>query len=334
VAVRELSEAVLTPLRDRLEGRRRLVVLADGALHLVPFAALPFGDEGEPLVARLEVVSLPSATVLAMQRKAAASRPVAEGVLAALADPVVDGDDRRLSGHVVEPEVDGDLQRSLDDLDLDSLPRLPGSKGEAEAIVGLVPRRQALLATGFAANRKLVVEGKLGPFRIVHFATHGLVNPVHPGLSGIVLSLYDREGRPQEGFLRVADVAELDLQADLVVLSACQTAAGPELRGEGMVGLVDAMFAAGSQRVVASLWKVNDAPTRELMEELYERLLVDAMPPGAALREAQLATRRAAGGERLADWAAFQLYGDWRPISNLPRAAGVGVGRADDPALE
>ena len=322
VALAHLAEAVVAPLAGRLAGKRRLAVLADGALHLVPFAALPRPGGGEPLLAGHEIAALPSVTVLAALRQRAARRRPAASLLAAVADPVVTAQDARLETAAAPADAASpNLQRTLDDLDLQRLARLPAAGREAQAIVALAPPGSALLATGFDANRALVLGGRLAGFRIVHFATHGLVHPVHPAMSGVVLSLYDAEGRPQAGFLQAADLARLDLEADLVVLSACRTASGAEVRGEGMVGLLDAVFAAGTERVVASLWKVGDEATADLMQDLYRHLLAAGEPPAAALRHAQLAAR--GRGEPVHAWAAFQLYGDWRPLPNLPAADGV-----------
>ncbi len=313
-----LSEAVIEPLSPRLAGRRRLVVLADGALHYVPFAALPAprgdpADTVEPLLVRHEIVTLPSAAVLAYQRRALAGRPPAPRTVAVIADPVFGPDDERLNPALTSSEaVPKDLERAVRSLDLDRLERLRFSAAEAAAILALVPEETSLEALGFQADRELVESGLLGGYRIVHFATHGLLHPVHPGLSGVVLSLLDEDGRPQDGFLRAHEVAALDLPADLVVLSACRTGLGREVRGEGLVGLTQAFFQAGARRVVVSLWSVNDGATAELMARFYRHLLEDRLPPAAALRRAQLAILAEERWEAPYFWAPFSLSGDWR----------------------
>src|SRR4029077_6353868 len=110
----------------------------------------------------------------------------------------------------------------------------------------------------------------------------------HPELSGVVLSLVDRQGKSQDGFLRLHEIYNLKLSADLVVFSACQTGLGQEIRGEGLVGLTRGFMYAGAQRVVASLWKVDDFATAQLMKQFYVGMLKDKLPPAAALRAAQL----------------------------------------------
>src|SRR5262249_23725873 len=143
--------------------------------------------------------------------------------------------------------------------------RLLSTRHEAAAISALVPERERMQALDFEASRTTALRPELGEYRIVHFATHGMLNNVHPELSGIVLSLADKEGRPQDGFLRLQDIYNLKLPAELVVLSACQTALGKEIKGEGLVGLARGFMYAGAPRVVASLWKVDDRATSELM---------------------------------------------------------------------
>ena len=135
---------------------------------------------------------------------------------------------------------------------------------------------------------------------------------VHPELSGLVLSLVDHAGRAQNGFLQTTDVYNLKLNSDLVVLSACQTALGKELRGEGLVGLTRAFMYAGSPRVVASLWTVPDVSTAELMTRFYKGMLVNGLRPAAALRQAQISIWREQRWARPYYWAAFILQGEWR----------------------
>src|SRR5207237_2551887 len=120
-----------------------------------------------------------------------------------------------------------------------------------------------------------------------HFATHGLLNSQHPELSGVVLSLVNKNGSTIDGFLRLQDIYNLKLNADLVVLSACNTALGKEVRGEGLIGLTRGFMYAGAPRVIASLWKVDDAATAELMSIFYRKMLVENLRPAAALRRAQ-----------------------------------------------
>jgi CHAT domain-containing protein len=138
-----------------------------------------------------------------------------------------------------------------------------------------------------------------------------LLNSQHPELSGIVLSLVDEEGRSQEGFLRAHEIYNLKLNADLVVLSACGTALGKEVKGEGLAGLTRAFMYAGTPRVIASLWSVRDEATAELMKRFYRNLLIGKSSPAAALREAQISMSREPRWAAPYYWAGFVLQGEW-----------------------
>jgi CHAT domain-containing protein len=194
----------------------------------------------------------------------------------------------------------------------EQLGRLPFSAQEAAAIAALVPAGRAMKALGFDANRENVVSMDLKDYRIVHFATHGVLDANHPELSGVVLSQYDRTGTPQDGFLRLHEVYNLDLPIDLVVLSACQTALGKEVKGEGILGLTQGFLCAGASNVVSSLWKVDDKATGELMRLFYRGMLIEGHPPAAALRVAQIRMRTSKRWRAPFYWAGFVLHGDGR----------------------
>lgn len=304
------SELVLAPVASRLDGRR-LVIVADGALHYVPFAGLPEpagapGGIGQPLIVRHEIVHLPSASTLALLRRERRRRSPAPRLLAVLADPVFRSDDPRLLGEGAQP-----VEARLDPLRGEAFVRLPATRREAAALAELVPPDRLWTALGFDAGRQAVLSGDLGDYRWVHFATHGVIDASHPELSGLLLSRYDEEGRPLEGFLSLNDIYGLELAADLVVLSGCETALGPTLYGEGLVGLTRGFLHAGASRVLASLWRVQDRATAELMARLYRGLLAEGLPPGAALRSAQLEIRRQRRWRDPYFWAPFVLQGDW-----------------------
>jgi CHAT domain-containing protein len=201
---------------------------------------------------------------------------------------------------------------AIGDTRLPRLSRLPFTRQEARAISTLVAADQRLEATDFRASRTTVMSGDLSAYRLVHFATHGFFNSEQPELSGLVLSLVDRGGKTQDGFLRMSDIYNLRLPAEVVVLSACQTALGKEIRGEGVIGLTRGFMYAGARRVVASLWQVDDLATAELMRVFYEGMLTERLRPAAALRKAQ---RQLAQDRRWASpffWSAFVLQGEWR----------------------
>ena len=195
---------------------------------------------------------------------------------------------------------------------LSGFERLPSSRKEAESIARLAPAGQVWTALNLEANREAVLSGDLRSYRVVHFATHAVADTGAPELSGLVLSLVDAAGKPREGFLNLTDVYELDLDADLVVLSGCQTALGKEVRGEGIMGLTRGFLYAGVPRVVASLWKVQDRTTAELMDRFYRALWQGHLPAAAALREAQRSLRRDPRYRDPHSWAGFVLQGDWR----------------------
>ncbi len=319
-AAAELSRLVLEPAARLLAGRRLLVV-ADGALQYIPFAALPApGAGGRPLVLDHEVVSLPSASVLELLRRERSARAPAPGLLAILADPVYQSRDPRLdapaagAGHEAGAASGAAaVEREPRAAGLTGFERLPHSRREAEAIAALVAPGASRLALGFDANRRLATR-ELDDFRWLHFAVHGLLNSRAPELSGLVLSLYDSGGRPQDGFLRLHDIYNLRLNADLVVLSACHTALGKEIRGEGLVGLTRGFLYAGAQRVVASLWQVEDLATAQLMESFYRGMAEEGLRPSAALRRAQIEMLEGPNRRWRAPyaWAAFVFQGEWR----------------------
>ncbi|MFL6292671.1 MAG: CHAT domain-containing protein [Thermoanaerobaculia bacterium] len=297
----DLSRMLLAPAAGLLPGKR-LVVVPDGALHYLPFAALPAPGTGEPLVLGHEVVTLPSASALAVIRRE--TRAPASATLAVVADPVFDANDPRVAVRVAA--VRGSR-----------LGRLPYSREEAESLLALAPPAERLGALGFDASRETVLSGRLARYRLVHFATHGILDTENPELSGLLLSQLDAQGRPQDGFLRAHEIYRLSLPADLVVLSACRTALGREMRGEGLVGLTRGFFHAGARSVLVSLWEVEDRATAELMRRFYREMLKGGRPPAAALRAAQASLRREPGWEAPYFWSGFVLQGEWDP-SRMP----------------
>jgi len=209
-----------------------------------------------------------------------------------------------------------DLERSWAELGSTErggkISRLPFSRREADAIIADAPPGSSFKAVDFRASRTTATSPELAQYRVVHFATHGVLDSRTPALSGIVLSLVDRQGKPVDGFLRLWDIYNLHLPADLVVLSACQTALGKEIKGEGLVGLTRGFMYAGAARVVASLWQVDDVATAELMSRFYEGVFKKHLPPAAALRAAQVQMwKQKRWQEDPYFWGAFQLQGEW-----------------------
>jgi CHAT domain-containing protein len=309
----DLAALVLDPVAAYLD-HPRVVLALDGALQFVPFGVLPVRGSGAaaaPLLAAHEVVEIPSLSALALSARAAP--PPARKTLAVFADPVLEASDPRFGA--VRPAQPAAVPPSAFAARSSvgaPLTRLLSTGYEGEAIAALVPADRRLLARGFAASRAAVLGADLRDFRYVHFATHGLVDARYPGLSALVLSQFDEQGRPQDGFLRLSDIYNLKLDADLVVLSACNTALGREVRGEGLIGLTQGFMSAGARSLVASLWQVPDSATAELMRQFYTYLLNDGLRPADALRKAQLWS---ASQRRWSDpyyWGGFVLMGDWR----------------------
>jgi CHAT domain-containing protein len=272
-------------------------------------------------------VNLPSASLLALLRRQANGRGVAPKEVVVLADPVFDKQDPRVAvaaknnqaivaalGRETIPPSSEQLALSLRDVGLAgaALPRLAFSRREADSIMAMTDTGKGMEAVDFEANRETALNKDLGQYRIVHFATHGLLDNEHPELSGLVLSLVDKDGKPRDGFLDLEDVYNLTLPADLVVLSACETGLGKQINGEGLIGLTRGFMYAGASRVVASLWKVDDVATAELMGRFYRAMLEEGLRPAAALRRAQIEMQQQ---KRWADpyyWAAFTIQGDWK----------------------
>lgn len=316
LALERLSELVLDPLAGLLDGQR-LLIAADGALHYVPFAALPLpGSSGPsvPLITEHEVVQVPSASALLVlrdQRDEDPDRHPAAGLLAVLADPVFDARDPRLTGQEDDSGTRLTRESGGDGNDGGSLGRLLYSGVEAESILDLAGDESTFQALGFEATREAATDPELGHYRIVHLSTHGRIDAERPELSQLVFSRFDRQGRPRDGSLFAHELFDLDLPADLVVLSACETALGQEVRGEGLVGLTQGFFSAGAAGVLVSLWRVDDRATARLMERFYRRLLAGENP-GQALRGAQLSLRGETGWQAPYYWAGFVLQGEWR----------------------
>ncbi len=359
----QLSDMLLAPLAAKL-GNKRLIVVSEGALQRIPFAALPAPGrrEGEkerkgddptdlsprlpvspssflPLVVAHEIISLPSASILSVLRKERATSPAAPtqftslmdsfwGIfgkrpapppagldsVAILADPVFEKDDRRILAGAQVPAAAAasqtrDVDLSDENLRLNRLPETARAAGEIEKAAGATA---FLCKTGFAVNRALLASEELQRYAIVHFATHGYWDSERPELSGLVLSRYDPHGNKQDGFLHLSDIYNLRMPKELVVLSACETALGKDIRGEGLMALTRGFMYAGAARVIASLWKVEESATVDLMKIFYGKLLREKLSPAAALRAAQLAMWQQDPNSLPYEWAAFVLQGEFR----------------------
>ncbi|MBP6821642.1 MAG: CHAT domain-containing protein, partial [Acidobacteria bacterium] len=327
-----LSRMILQPAAAQL-GKKRVMVVAEGILQYIPFAALPViggqlpvagkNSDSRLLIQDHEIISLPSASVLAVLRRELKQRRPAPKSVVVLGDPVFANNDPRIAANVITPKPTGlsansaalrqSLRRRIADLDARKLwiARLPYSRQEASAIASLVPADSKLLALDFEANHQLATSSDLSQYRIVHFATHGWLDAVMPDMSAIVLSLFDKDGKPQNGFLRLYEIYNLNLPAELVVLSACETGLGKDIKGEGLIGLTRGFMYAGARRVLVSLWQVNDQATTELMKLFYRGMLKENLAPAAALKKAQVEMQRQTRWRSPYYWAGFVLQGEW-----------------------
>ncbi len=313
----KLSKMLLGQVADKL-GSRRLIVVTEGALQLIPFDDLRVPKDSGAKVRLLEtneIVVEPSFSALVAIRNSRNEHASSPGKLVAIiADPVVNASDERvhtrgLSSSTAfaasEKKLDESSRRDAE------LVRLTHASEEADAISEVAPWGTTMVVKGFDASRETAMGADVGQYQIVHFASHGVVNSEHPELSSIVLTMVDRNGVNKNGLVSLHDIYSLDLTAELTVLSACQTALGKDIRGEGFVGLAHAFMSAGSKSVVASLWKVDDRATAVLMKDFYEAMLQKGMSPAAALREAKLKMMRDKQWNAPYYWAGFVLQGEY-----------------------
>jgi len=285
-------ERVLLPMPDSELGKGSLAIIADGPIQMVPFGFLLRGNT-RPISME------PSASVLARLRDL--EKPDPDGRILIVADPAYKNPSESAAAISVSyPSLDQRIR---------SLPPLPMSRQEAGYITKLAPGRTTTLLdfdATLASFERLAVDR----FAVIHIAAHTLLDDRHPDLSGLVLSLVDRQGRRRDGFLPLLDIYKLHLQTDLVVLSSCETFIGKDLRGEGFLGLSRGFLYAGARQVLASLWKVDDRATAAFMQRFYSAYLHDHLSAPAALRRAQSEMALDPAWRSPRYWAGFVLEGD------------------------
>lgn len=334
----KLLAAKILPIEamTHLQGKR-LVIAADGALQTLPFAALPNpassapNSEYVPLIKTHEIVNIPSATAIATQRQELDRQQQAGNrnpsrVLAAIANPVFaaptssNPTENQLSTlEAITLEIDQRAaERSLQNFSQPlQLKPLPNTEEVANAILALIPDpNQTTERFGYAANQDWLMQVPLDQYRYLFFGTHGFADNINPELSFIALSLFNQQDQPIDGYLRLNEIFNLKLSADVVVLNACQTGLGQDMRGEGIIGLTRGFMYAGAKSMVASLWDVSATDqTTQLMTDFFAQLLPQEgrqpSTPASALRSAQLKLREAHPNDPNS-WAAFTLQGDWR----------------------
>lgn len=312
--IEETSKILLTPIADKIQNKRLLIV-GSGVLQYLPFSTLK--NKTRYLIETNEIVNLPSASTLPLLRKTKKILTSQQKEIAILADPIFSNSDSRFKTLALQKTDESNKPKTEDKIIPSVLrsdfSRLRFSRIEAENISSLAADDKKHIALDFAANLESVNSEAVRNSRIVHFATHGIVNSRLPELSSIVLSLFDENGKSREGLLRLNDVYNLQLSADLVVMSACETALGKEINGEGIVGLTRGFMFAGAKSVMASLWKVDDRATADLMGEFYRKMLKEGLSPAAALRASQTAMIRQKSTANPYYWAAFTIQGDFLP---------------------
>jgi CHAT domain-containing protein len=329
-AVQDLAQMVLLPAKDQL-AHRRVIVVPDGVLNYIPFQVLRLPGDNEPLVASKEIINAPSASILGELKQQAARRQPAANVLAAFGDPVfaseaVSQDTKENEEDIATARWHSNLRHfelNKNSFDPATVAPLFYAKHELRSLRD-VAGDGALIVSDYAATRDQFLSTDLTNFAILHLVTHGYFNPATPESSGFVLSTTDRQDKKLKGFIELRDIYELRVPVLLVVLSACQTALGKDVRGEGLLGLTHSFMYAGASSVVASLWKVEDGATAELMKLFYTNMLRDGMKPSEALRVAQNSIRQRPEWSSPYYWAGFTLQGDPQIIRAKTEASSEG----------
>jgi CHAT domain-containing protein len=299
----QLSDMLLGKVSQEL-GAKRLVIVGDGSLQYLPFGALPEPGlpDRQPLIVRHEIVYIPSASTLAILRTPTPTRTPATQSAALFGDPVYE-----------LPGGQKPLEQPSQKAERRLVP-LAFSRDEIKAIEDAFAKSQSAKGikswTDYDATRQNALSPDLLKYKIIHYSAHGVADDQRPEASGLYFSRYDRNGNEIPYFVSLRDIYDMKLASDLVVLSACSTALGKEVRGEGLVGLTRGFMHAGSPRIVSTFWRVDQFYTSELMKSFYNNMLTGKQPPAAALR----ATQRKMWEQDLLPylWAGFVLYGDWR----------------------
>jgi CHAT domain-containing protein len=302
----ELGRQLLGPALPLLAGKRELIIVPDGALRYLPFGALlvpgraidPNASAGQLpyLVREYSIRYAPSISVIAALRARPVREPApGEKIMLAVGDPLYEGPSATAT-------------RGLSYARLAKPGRLLQSSREVEAIAGLYPATVVTKLMRREANKDTVKANIRGQ-RIFHFAVHAFVDEDNPEFSGLLLGRTNRSAAADSGMLQVYEILSLKMNADLVVLSGCQTGLGKRLEGEGLVGLTQAFLYAGARALVVSLWNIHDRSTAELMIHFYQRMREGVKPPDA-LRAAQVALIQEGEFAHPYFWSAFSVVGD------------------------
>jgi CHAT domain-containing protein/tetratricopeptide (TPR) repeat protein len=305
-----LSALVVQPIARQIAGKRKLIFAPDHVLHYIPFAALRTTEGNRPqfLVESHDISVTPSVRVLLDPDRRRQLRTAVDGLLL-VADPVYSRDDDRfppqLASRGAQPSDPGIWSRLFRGGSRgESLSRLAGTAREAALIESLLPQGQVELLEGFAATKNRFLSSRLEQYRLIHVASHGTSDAEIPGLSALILSTVGPDGREIDGRVLAADLSARRINADLVVLSACDTALGKNVAGEGLMGLQYILQARGARSVISSLWEVPDEAAAEAMGGFYRAYLGGPLPVGSALSEAMRQMLRGPFKDP-SEWAAF-----------------------------
>jgi len=320
----KLSNKLFGQIASKIKNKR-LIIVPDGKLRYFPIVALPFPKSAEnsrenpPFLETNEIIYEPSAAMLQLIKTRQNTVITPEKDLLVVSDPVFTRDDERFPPAIrnVRYRSGAFRKRKFDD-NLESLnarsflERLPGTDEEANRIFQAFTKKHSRQLSGFSATRKNLLEENLSKYKILHFATHGLLNETNPELSGILLSFYDEKANKLDGFIRLQDIYNFHLSSDLVVLSACDTAVGKEVKGEGLMSLTNGFLQVGAKAVISSRWKVDDNASLQLMDNFYEFMANERLTPSQALSKAQIKMFRKSNYKSPFYWAAFSIHGDFQ----------------------
>jgi len=330
IAAEELASVVLYPAQEQLN-RRRVIVISDGILNCIPFQILPSPVDKEPLIASTEIINAPSASILGQLQQEAKSRPLPNNLLAAFGNPIfadtVPHTNEKTANETTVVAT-ARLRSALREMKLNGeafdptvVPRLFHAKRELDTLRKLAGE-SSMIVSEYDATRDRFLNTDLSRFAILHLVTHAYYIQDHPENSGFLLSNITNEQKELPNFVGLREIYELRAPVLLVVLSACQTALGENLRGEGLMGLTRGFMHAGASSVVASLWEVDDRATSELMQLFYSNMLERGMKTSEALRAAQNSIRQRPEWRSPHYWAAFTLQGEsqiLKPQTQTPR---------------
>jgi CHAT domain-containing protein len=290
-----LHRLIVLPVSELMSSKRTVLFAPDGVLHYAPFAALRTSTaaSGRFLVETHDIAVIPSIRILLDEHRGRDHPPTKDMLL--VNDPVYGPDDSRLApSGAIAKEQEKKTSRWPMGLfrgaaDVSQLRRLPATAEEASAIVSLLPAGGVDRLEGFAATRDRFLKSELDRYRFIHVASHAVADSEFPQLSALILSTRDRQGREIDGRVLAADFMHVQLNADAVILSACDTALGKNVVGEGLIGLRYVVLARGARAVIGSLWPVPDQATAQLMMRFYSSLLREKASVATASSEAMRA---------------------------------------------